>query len=51
MNQDMIFDNSIDEDVLHEECGVFGMYDFDRGDEASSIKYGLFPVQHRGQES
>lgn len=51
MNQDMIFDNSIDEDVLHEECGVFGMYDFDGGDVASSIYYGLFALQHRGQES
>ena len=49
MNQDMIFDNSIDEDVLHEECGVFGMYDFDGGDVASSIYYGLFALQHRGQ--
>ena len=51
MNQNMIFDNSIDEDVLHEECGVFGMYDFDGGDVASSIYYGLFALQHRGQES
>lgn len=36
---------------LHEECGVFGMYDFDGGDVASSIYYGLFALQHRGQES
>ncbi len=35
---------------LHEECGVFGMYDFDGGDVASSIYYGLFALQHRGQE-
>lgn len=34
-----------------EECGVFGMYDFDGGDVASSIYYGLFALQHRGQES
>lgn len=26
---------------LHEECGVFGMYDFDGGDVASTIYYGL----------
>ena len=32
---------------LHEECGVFGMYDFDGGDVASSIYYGLFALQHR----
>ena len=38
-------------DDLHEECGVFGMYDFDRHDVASSIYYGLFALQHRGQES
>ena len=36
---------------LHEECGVFGMYDFLGGDVASSIYYGLFALQHRGQES
>ena len=35
---------------LHEECGVFGMYDFDGGDVASTIYYGLFALQHRGQE-
>ena len=28
-------------DDLHEECGVFGMYDFDGGDVASTIYYGL----------
>ena len=39
------------EDCLHEECGVFGIYDFDGGDVASTIYYGLFALQHRGQES
>ncbi len=39
------------QDELHEECGVFGMYDFDGGNVASSIYYGLFALQHRGQES
>lgn len=38
-------------DELHEECGVFGMYDFDGNDVASTIYYGLFALQHRGQES
>lgn len=38
-------------DKLHEECGVFGMYDFDGADVATSIYYGLFALQHRGQES
>ena len=36
---------------LHEECGVFGMYDLDGGEVASTIYYGLFALQHRGQES
>lgn len=34
-----------------EECGVFGMYDFDGGDVAGTIYYGLLALQHRGQES
>lgn len=38
-------------DRLREECGVFGIYDFDGNDVASSIYYGLFALQHRGQES
>ena len=36
---------------LGEECGVFGMYDFDGGNVAESIYYGLVSLQHRGQES
>lgn len=40
-----------EESKLGEECGVFGMYDFDGGDVASTIYYGLFALQHRGQES
>lgn len=36
---------------LKEECGVFGIYDFDGNDVATSIYYGLFALQHRGQES
>lgn len=38
-------------DKLGEECGVFGMYDFDGGNVAHSIYYGLLALQHRGQES
>lgn len=38
-------------DEIHEECGVFGMYDLDGGEVASTIYYGLFALQHRGQES
>lgn len=38
-------------DKLREECGVFGVYDFDGNDVASTIYYGLLALQHRGQES
>ena len=43
--------NGIEDSKLKEECGVFGMYDLDGNDVASSIYYGLFSLQHRGQES
>ena len=40
------------EDKPGEECGVFGMYDLDGGqDVARTIYYGLLALQHRGQES
>ncbi len=42
---------NFENDKAHEECGVFGMYDFDGNDVAASIYYGLFALQHRGQES
>ena len=35
---------------LHEECGVFGIYD-PTGDCARSTYYGLYALQHRGQEA
>ena len=41
----------MEEDVLREECGVMAAYDFDGGDVAGSIYYGLLALQHRGQES
>lgn len=41
----------IEEPKLGEECGVMGIYDLDGHDVASSIYYGLFSLQHRGQES
>ncbi|MDE7322510.1 MAG: amidophosphoribosyltransferase [Lachnospiraceae bacterium] len=44
-------DRNIDETGLNEECGVFGIYDFDGQNVASTIYYGLFALQHRGQES
>lgn len=37
--------------MIHEECGVMGAYDFDGGDVAMDLYYGLYTLQHRGQES
>ena len=36
---------------LHEECGVFGVYSHTHRDVATTAYYGLFSLQHRGQES
>ena len=36
---------------LREECGVFGVFSPQTSDVASTAYYGLFPLQHRGQES
>lgn len=36
---------------LHEECGVFGIYDVDGFEPAQVVYYGLYALQHRGQES
>lgn len=51
MRTESIMSYGYDGDRLHEECGVFGIYDFDGNDVAASIYYGLFALQHRGQES
>ena len=36
---------------IHEECGVFGVFSPETADVASLAYYGLFALQHRGQES
>ena len=36
---------------LHEECGVFGVYSPKPGPVADLAYYGLYALQHRGQES
>lgn len=36
---------------LHEECGVFGVYSPVRTSLAGTVYYGLYALQHRGQES
>ena len=38
-------------DRLPEECGVFGAYDISGHDVTEAIFYGLYALQHRGQES
>lgn len=47
----MIFLNKEDDDKLHEECGVFGINSFSGRDVAEKVYYGLYALQHRGQES
>lgn len=40
-----------DDGKLHEECGVFGVFSKEKKDVANLAYYGLFSLQHRGQES
>jgi len=43
---------NFDDDKLHEECGVFGVFLNDpQQDAVPIVYYGLFSLQHRGQES
>ena len=43
--------NTCPYDKLHEECGVFGIFDRGDADVISACFYGLYALQHRGQES
>lgn len=36
---------------IHEECGVFGVFGKETANVAATTYYGLFALQHRGQES
>ena len=38
-------------DSLHEECGVFGVFSNETCDVAGQTYFGLYALQHRGQES
>lgn len=38
-------------DKLHEECGVFGIFTRNQHEIENHIYYGLYALQHRGQES
>ncbi len=49
MNSKLDFDLS--NDKFREECGVFGIYSNKSIDVSSMIYYGLYALQHRGQES
>ncbi len=47
-----IFDLSKSEnDDIHEACGVFGISDYQDDDLAHIMYFGLYALQHRGQES
>ena len=39
------------QDRMPEECGVFGAYDTEGADVVDLLYYGLYALQHRGQES
>ncbi len=44
-------DGKLPFDGMHEECGVFGVYSTETRDVAHTVYYGLYALQHRGQES
>ena len=39
------------QDEIHEECGVFGVYSQENRNVAHTVYFGLYALQHRGQES
>ncbi|MBL25942.1 MAG: amidophosphoribosyltransferase [Rhodospirillaceae bacterium] len=45
----MMTTNPLDDDKLHEECGIFGIVG--HGDSAAHTALGLHALQHRGQEA
>lgn len=49
MNSNLILDPS--NDKFKDECGAFGIYSNKSMDVASMVYYGLYALQHRGQES
>ena len=49
MRSNLIIDPS--NDKFKDECGVFGVYVNKPMDVASMTYYGLYALQHRGQES
>lgn len=49
MNKEPVYAHPFDDDKLHEECGVFGIYGSE--DAATLTALGLHALQHRGQEA
>ncbi len=50
LNENMPFD--LEGDKFKEECGVFGVFSKDNESKSAEITYyGLYALQHRGQES
>ncbi|MBN8951025.1 MULTISPECIES: amidophosphoribosyltransferase [unclassified Rhizobium] len=49
MNHSVSFEDDIDGDTLHEECGIFGI--LGHPDAATLTALGLHALQHRGQEA
>src|SRR3982750_3608446 len=45
----MLTTNPFDDDKLHEECGIFGIWGADHA--ANFVALGLHALQHRGQEA
>ncbi len=45
----MLTTNPFDDDKLHEECGIFGIWGAEKA--ASFVALGLHALQHRGQEA
>lgn len=41
----------MDDEKLHEECGVFGIFSKTKTEVAGAAYYALYALQHRGQES
>ncbi len=46
-----MYEKLLDDDKLHEECGVVGVFSESPEITSQLIYYGLFALQHRGQES
>lgn len=46
-----MYDKLFEDDKLHEECGVVGVFSQNPDITSQLVYYGLFALQHRGQES